>query len=241
MNFIKLLIAKSKLKHFWAKNNSIFFHTLKNIVVDCVDREEYIQRLSKGKKVLHFGFLDSPFCEEKIRNGELLHLKIKKVASYLCGLDINLPALQIYREKTKDENNSIFDLDNDFEESPILLKNYDLILLPEVLEHLENPGRALKNLYRLLILNPGSKLCITVPNAFFAGSFFAAMNGNEVVHPDHNYYFSPITLRNLLSKTGFSCNEILVYYGKGEGILPGVTQRGIIAVCEPRVANAKAT
>src|SRR5574340_250857 len=112
MNFIKLLRAKSKLKNFWSKNDSIFFHRLGNIDGNCVDREEYIQGLSKGKRVLHFGFLDSPFSEEKIRSGQLLHLKIKKVADYLYGLDIDSQALQTYREKTNDENNGILDIDN---------------------------------------------------------------------------------------------------------------------------------
>ena len=105
---------------------------------------------SRGKKVLHFGFLDSPFSEERIRSGELLHLKLKHVAGQLYGIDNDRESLDRYRQLTGDRNNDVGDVQKELQ-NEIDSHAYDIILVPEILEHLGNPGLALANLKQLCV------------------------------------------------------------------------------------------
>lgn len=197
-----------------------------------VSREDYLVSLCRHKRVLHFGFLDTPFLEQKIKKGSLLHLKIKKVASFLFGVDIDGKALKLYRKFTRDESNFLWDVEKGPLPESLFAKKFAVIFCPEVLEHLINPGLALARLKRICAINPSAKLIITVPNAFFAWGFFAANFAKEVVHPDHNYYFSPVTICRLLKKVGFTKVKILMYTASSmTSTFAGITQNGIIAEC----------
>jgi len=93
---------------------------------------------------------------------------------------------------------------------PEIIRNVDLILIPEVLEHLSNPGRFLDNLKRLNFCND---IIISVPNAFsYRVLKLIEKNHTELVHPDHNYYFSYSTIRTLLRKHGFVITDQVSYY-----------------------------
>jgi len=226
----------SILKNIFIKNrniyydeSSIFFHSLKDIMGHYFVRDEYLIELSKNKSVLHFGFLDSPFLREKIQQETLLHIRIGKQARYLWGVDIDEKSLKEYREITKDRNNCICDLQIE-QQRKIKFSGYDLILFPEILEHLINPGIALMNLHRISLANNRAQVCITVPNAFSRTGYAAALRGVELVHPDHYYYFSPITLQKILSDSGF-INIKIYFYNHFAGDSPGITHHGLIALC----------
>lgn len=82
------------------------------------------------------------------------------------------------------------------------LKKYDLLLVPEVIEHVENCGEFLRSLEPLM--HSGSELLVTAPNAFCASHMQRnreeAGNFIEIVHPDHNGWYSLYTLPNLIRK-----------------------------------------
>ena len=196
-----------------------------------VIREQYLMDVCKGKNVLHFGFLDSPFSEERIHSGDLLHLKLRSVTNHLYGIDSDRLSLDRYRQLTGDNNNSVGDIQREWQDG-IWTDSYDLVLLPEILEHLGNPAGALANLRRLCVTGGRAKLCVTVPNAYYTGSVLRAMDGDEIVHPEHYYYFSPATLRKLLQDTGFTVVELALYASRDSALLPGITKNGVIAMCE---------
>jgi hypothetical protein len=58
------------------------------------------------------------------------------------------------------------------------------------------------------------------------------MDGDEIVHPEHYYYFSPATLRKLLQDAGFTVVELALYASRDSALLPGITKNGVIAMCE---------
>ena len=215
-------------------NRSVFFHSWHELCGQSVDREGFLLKLCEGKRVLHFGFVDAPFSEEAIKAGRLLHQKLKKTAAFLFGADIDTKSLQLYRDLTSDLENSIVDVQQKSEDFGALTREFDLILFPEVLEHLLHPADALANLRKICSLNKGAKLCITTPNAFSITGFFAALEGNEVVHPEHYYYFSPSTLKKLLNDTGLSLLELKLYSSANLLQSPGLTHHGLIAICQPR-------
>lgn len=228
--FLELENNISRLYQYEQKN--YFYHSLNDLIHQCVNREDYLIDITKNKDVLHFGFLDTPFTKEKIESGNLLHLKIKNNAKFIYGVDIDKESLNIYQNLTHDYNNIIFDIQKNDLYPDILLNRFDIILFPEILEHLLYPTQALQNLKNLCILNNNAKVLITVPNAFSMYGFYAAMNGIEIVHPNHYFYFSPITLKKLLNDTGFTNIRLLLYNSPSLNS-KGITQNGLIAICSP--------
>ena len=113
-----------------------------------VEREQRLLELASGKRVLHFGFLDSIFLERKLADSSLLHSRLGKVARDLYGVDINAELLDQYRSVTGDLKNLIWDI-ADGQAPRQLQQPFDLILFPEVLEHVPNPGLVLINLAAL--------------------------------------------------------------------------------------------
>lgn len=231
---IKLLLYRSKLKCYLHDYSSVFFHVYNDLRDKTVVREKFILEKAKHKTILHFGFLDSPFTKEKILNNQILHLQLKKTSKYLYGVDIDKNALQTYRKITNDEQNSLMDVGHSWSKNMIqcLSKGFDLILFTEILEHLKNPGIALDNLLKISKANGNCEVLISVPNAFFVGSFLAAMDSNEIVHDEHYYYYSPHTLKRLLKDCGFSRVEIYLCSESQLATSPGITKRGLIALCQ---------
>ena len=103
---------------------------------------------------------------------------------------------------------------------------FDVLLAGEIIEHLANPGRFLQSLTS--IMSGGTELLLTTYNASSFKQFVHAMLREEKVHPDHNYYFSYRTLKQLLEKFHLRCVEIY-YYQEVEG-------RGIARVLDRAVS-----
>ena len=229
--YIKVLPMLMQISRNLPENNSIFVQQFRELSRQSVDREEYLLDACRGKKVLHFGFLDSPFSEERVQSGELLHLKLENAASHLYGIDNDHASLDRYRQLTGDRNNEVGDVQKELQNG-IDSHAYDIILFPEILEHLRNPGLALANLKKLCSKGGRTKLCVTVPNAYYAGGLLVALGGDEIVHPEHYYYFSPATLRKLLHDVGFTILEMALYASRDTAVLPGITKNGVIAMCK---------
>lgn len=82
----------------------------------------------------------------------------------------------------------------------------DLIILFQVLEHLEDPIKTLKQLNPLL--KPNGKLIIGVPNF---GGWQAKIGGAKWLHldvPRHLFHFSPQSLQYCLNESGFAITQI---------------------------------
>lgn len=145
-------------------------------------RQDFFLPYIKDNKVLHVGFVDWPIT--KVENS--LHLWISSHAKIVDGIDVNKDAA----EKLRVKNGEIF-----FDWSS-LKDEYDVILVPEVLEHVDN----IKEFFQILNKFSGT-LIITVPDAYMLQRHFEETTSFiEVVHPDHNCYFSPYTLKNIIGK-----------------------------------------
>lgn len=146
-------------------------------------RYEFLVPFTKDKKVLHVGFVDYPITD--VTNN--LHIKLSEHCARLDGYDPNYgPESKILDVKNGQNYNDWNNVPDD----------YDLILVPEVIEHVGNV-----ELFLNQISSKKGTLIVTAPDAFLLYNNFKRSNiFTEVVHPDHNFYFSPYTLNNTINK-----------------------------------------
>jgi len=178
-----------------------------------VSRVDEVLRVCEDKKILHLGCADMPYTSQ--RGDELLHKKLLKVTEQenLWGLDASEEGINTLRELGY--QNLIC---GNVEDAHTKLKQekFDIILAGEIIEHLDNPGLFLESVRSIMTDN--SEFILTTVNAPSFKGFLFSMLRLEKVHPDHNYYFSYRTLKQLLEKFDLTCDEIYYYVeiqGKG--------------------------
>ncbi len=171
-------------------------------------RHPFIVDLCRNQRVLHIGCVDTGLMEERFANNELLHQKLDLVSEELYGVDINVEGIKFLSDKGF-KNLYAIDLCAEQQREQIKHVKFDIIILSEVIEHLNNPGQMLESIKTLM--KAETKLMVSVPNAFSAENIWHMMNNTEFVHPDHNYYFSHVTFKNLLQKCGLETTENYLY------------------------------
>ena len=174
-----------------------------------VDRATVCIEAARGKRVLHLGcgWPPSP-----------LHQELAKVAAYLIGVDIAAPP---------SARENIWQADLDAVPEGLPLREYDVIIAGEILEHLGNPGNLLKALRKLF---PETMLVITVPNAFSAVGLEWVKRGYENCNREHTCWYSWHTLFELVTRCGyFVCN-----FGWYNG--PPYIAEGIVFLVKPKEA-----
>ena len=172
-----------------------------------VPRNELFARLCTGKSVLHVGYVDWPITDVS----QNLHLALERVCARLDGVDPHIEAAQVLRPYVRGELYSTFEQ---------VSAAYDYVLVPEVIEHVDD----LRTFFAQLDRVEFTTAIITAPDAYSCGPrHFELVEGEEmlveVVHPDHNCWFSPYTLRNLVTKyTTWSVMEPL-YFVNGISVM----------------------
>ena len=181
------------------------------------NRVDFILDQCSNKRVLHIGFTDYPYTEQKIKIGALLHIQLQKTTANLMGLDVDENAIRQYISITKDENVFKGDITVAY---PGEVKAFqpELIIISEVLEHLKDPYKAMDVLYQSF--PAGTQVLITVPNYTALDTVSASLNQTESIHPHHHWYFSPFTVRQLLDDKRFELNQLHfgMYYVAGTKI-----------------------
>ena len=174
-----------------------------------LDREKIILEISKGKKVLHLGCTDHPFTMERFMDGTLLHDKIQKIAKKLVGIDISKEGIEAMKYLGF-VNLMLANVEEVMRIEPD--EDFDVIVAGELLEHISNVGRFFENVSH--IMNENTLLVITVPNAHSIKGFLRVLFGNELIHPDHVYYFSPATIDHISKRYMFKVQGYHYYLGE---------------------------
>ncbi len=182
-----------------------------------VNRVDYILDYCRDKSVLHIGFSDHPYTDKKIKDGTFLHFYLKQIAKNLWGLDNSEPAIETYCRLTNDQQVICADI-MDERLSTKINHQFEVVLLGEIVEHLKNPHRAIENLHNTF--SAGTILIVTTPNYSSINSFAAALNNTEMIHPDHYWYFSPVTFLKMFPPDKFVLLDINfgMYFQKGKKI-----------------------
>ncbi|NLF24390.1 MAG: methyltransferase domain-containing protein [Deltaproteobacteria bacterium] len=158
------------------------------VQIECLDdRMVLFERLCTNKRVLHIGCVDYPVFDP----ANNLHIKLSKICSSLDGLDLNADGLEILKRYVSG---------NYYTDVSQVSGHYDVVLVPETIEHVDNIRMFLEELAKLSF----TRILITGPNAFLpndnGNNWLDAQTYLEYVHPDHNCWFSPYTLSNCLRK-----------------------------------------
>lgn len=158
------------------------------------DRYAFLVEYLKGKRVLHIGCTDHPrFNPEKN-----LHISLSKgELAALHGLDVDAEGIETLRQYVDGPYFTSYDQ---------VTESYDVVLAPEVMEHVLDAGSFLKQLMSI----DTNEIIITVPNAIDWIQQNMSQFGRrqiegkrcfiETVHADHCYYFSPMTLATIVQK-----------------------------------------
>jgi SAM-dependent methyltransferase len=174
-------------------------------------RKEFIIRYCTGKDVVHFGFLDYPYTEERMNAGTLLHQELKAVCGKIAGVDIEAESADIYHKKYPSDVTVIGDIKKNIKKLKEL--PCDVIVLAETLEHVENDVDFLRDIREMM--KKDTRLLLTVPNAVRMDGFLASLMNVSLVHPDHLREYPLHSLVNLIENhAGMKVEEIAMgWYG----------------------------
>lgn len=215
------------------------------------DRPAWVERLcaQTDGEVAHIGCADSPYTQELLASGDLLHARLVRVAR-VTGFDVDPTALDLLRQALPGERFVLADVTGEIPGED--RGRYQLVVAGEVLEHVPNADAFLRGCAALLA--PGGRLCVSVPNACCPKIGARALLGRESVHPDHRVYYGPRTLTRTLAGAGYQVTELASCFAPVAGtagrlvvnpllaashrVFQGPVGDGLVAVASAR-ANAE--
>lgn len=151
-------------------------------------RAQVFRDICAGRRVLHVGCVDWPITDAS----HSLHVALDPVCAQLDGFDVHDEGFAALRAHVRGRLWSNW---------ADITEAYDIVLVPEVLEHVGDVQGFLKQLDALR----APHVILTVPDAYscFKRHFDYSQEQQtfvEVVHPDHNCWYSPYTLSSVLRK-----------------------------------------
>lgn len=167
-----------------------------------IDRDAFLLDASRGRDVLHLGATDSPFTDDGLRAGTLLHTRLRAVCGRLRGIDSDANAVARIREVTGVDDIVTWDLSHS---TPLDVPAAEVVLCADIIEHVDSPGALLEHCRRFCAV--GGSLVLTTINALSLRAVLRAFARREAVHPDHVAYFSLATLGVLLKRHGFRVTD----------------------------------
>jgi 2-polyprenyl-3-methyl-5-hydroxy-6-metoxy-1,4-benzoquinol methylase len=177
------------------------------------DRVAYLSELARGKNILDVGVVEHFVAAHE--NPNWLHRHLARSAASCLGVDL----LETETRKLAEAgfNVAVADLTKE-----PLNQQFDLIVAGEVLEHVDAPGKFMKNCAAML--RPDGRLVITVPNPWYVNAVLkSALRSHAFVDSaDHVCWYDASTLVELGQRNGL---HLLKFVG--------------IAVRQPSKAGAK--
>jgi 2-polyprenyl-3-methyl-5-hydroxy-6-metoxy-1,4-benzoquinol methylase len=152
------------------------------------NKDQVIAQFCKGKTVLDVG------CIGQDRNyaaDNWLHEKVRKIALKIDGVDILVNEINILRAN----GYAMYTV----EELQATMNKYDVVLMADVIEHVNDPVGFLAFYSQFLL--PDGVMLITTPNANRANNFINILfNNNYSVNPEHVFWFCPKTFAEVVQR-----------------------------------------
>lgn len=160
-------------------------------IVELVGKDKEILEIGSATGYMTKKFIDNECVVDIVEIDETAAAKIKRLAREVIGDSIENPA--VFKK---------------------LNRNYDFIIMADVLEHLIYPELVLKRLLRIATVH--TKLLISVPNIacwtarkqlFFKGDFEYQESG--LLDKTHLHFYTVNTLPKILSENGWKVDRMI--------------------------------
>jgi len=182
---------KSYYEKYWTEGHEVYSGDRQGYAANFREwmRSE-LSGLSHKSEILEVGCGDASFT--------------KSLAEYsprVIAIDISADQVELNARAHPEINFLQHDVSEPF---PFEDESFDVIWCSEVLEHLFDPGFALREMHR--VLTPGGKLLVTVPyHGVFKNVLIALFRWDEHFGPNnpHIRFFTRNTLTQLAASTGF--------------------------------------
>ena len=165
--------------------------------------ENWLDEKVKDKYVLEIGGLSDIKSYQKNNFKGWRHNRLKNLARHIVGGDINKDGIELVR---KYGFNYIY---LDIEKTNISDKigKFDVILMLDVIEHLNNVGKALENLKNYM--KEDTELIITTPNPFSFNNIVRVLLGKKVnTFEDHTVWLDESNFKQLAKRFNFDIKEV---------------------------------
>ncbi len=165
---------------------------------------EKIYDMSKGRRVLNVGAAGNATVYREHGPTGWLHARLSKSSTHLIGLDIDAEEVEAAREMG-------FRMITGNAETVQLDECFDLIVLADVLEHVDNPGLLLRNMVAHLTPQ-GGRIVVTTPNATAVGSIVRSVLSRPMnTYWDHVATYIPEHLQALCDRHGYVIEELALF------------------------------
>lgn len=173
-------------------------------------KHDIVEEMVRGKRVVHYGCIDDDedLIALKFKDGYYLHKIVTDSSKSTIGVDLNKKGISFLDKKLGISNvvHGNVEDPNTFDISKKKLKDADVVLIPDLIEHLKNPGQMLDSIRKTY--SKDVKVIITTPNPFAWYNFAATLLNKEIYSPYHTAQFSIQNMKLLLDSCGFTLDKV---------------------------------
>lgn len=177
-------------------------------------KHKLVEDIVSGKNVVHYGCVDDneELIALKHSKGFYLHQIVTDKSNSTLGVDINKKGIKFLAKELNIKNVVYGNVEDPgtFEAPKKKLMKADIVLIPDLIEHLHNPGGMVEGIKKNY--SKDIKLAITTPNPFAWYNFIATLLNLEIYSPYHTMHFSMKNIEILLDQCGFKVDKITPTY-----------------------------
>jgi 2-polyprenyl-3-methyl-5-hydroxy-6-metoxy-1,4-benzoquinol methylase len=191
---------------------------------ETVKRVDHLVAACAGRRVFNVGlggYLDDDERTDSLfaNVDDSLQARLASAAKSIAAIDLNPRAVRLFSTLTVPGRYIEASLTDPKLLDAVGDERFDVVLLGDVLEHVDDFRTALANAQMLLV--DGGEVVISTVNAYSAEAIAKLLFRYESVHPEHTCYFSYSTLKRLLHMNGLEAFDGKYYYeprGRHDGI-----------------------
>ena len=160
-----------------------------------ITKDEFLFKLCSGRNVLDVGCIGQ---DRIFTSDNWLHNKLRKITKTIDGVDILLEEIR----QLKEQGYSMYSIP----ELEQLNRTYEVVLMSDVVEHVNDPVSFLEFYSRFL--NPDGAMFVSTPNSNRSNNFINILfNNNYSVNPEHTFWFCPRTFAEVVNRAGLEITE----------------------------------
>lgn len=162
-------------------------------------RFDIVQEFCRGKSVLDIGCVNHDLDNSELNTW--LHKAVVDVASDATGVDYLADAVQGLQSRGYNV------VQGDVNRELPIYRQFDVIVVGNLIEHLSNFEGLLTNIQRLL--KPDGVALVSTANPFYREQYFySALTNSIIVNPEHTCWIDPVTLDQLCCRFGLITTEV---------------------------------